>query len=88
MVDAVRNREEGKLSPSFHQPSRRPGRFSSPFDWRAARWGRPQRDLADLRWAKIVRARNAIQTGGYDDDALLDPVLAPLSVDLGDDRRD
>ena len=42
----------------------------------------------DTIWAKIVRARNAIQTGGYDDDALLDPVLAPLSVDLGDGSRD
>ena len=72
------------MSPSFRQPRR----FSWPYDWRAERWNRPQSDLADLRWGKIVRARNAIQTGGYDDDALLDPVLTPLSVDLGAGRCD
>ncbi|MCP4248546.1 MAG: hypothetical protein GY778_15970 [bacterium] len=68
------------MNPTFGQSHR----FASRFDWRAARWIQPQNDLADLRWGKIVRARNAIQTGGYDDEALLDPVLAPLSVDLGD----
>ncbi|MHC4063034.1 MAG: hypothetical protein ACYSUI_00820 [Planctomycetota bacterium] len=46
-------------------------------------WKQRVRNLPDLRWTKVVRARQSLQSGAYEREVLLDAVLASLANDIG-----
>jgi hypothetical protein len=47
------------------------------------RWAQRVRDLPDLRWGKVMRARGAVGLKVYEADSMLDTVLAPLADEIG-----
>lgn len=48
-----------------------------------AYWQQRLRDLPDLRWAKVDRARRALESGAYDAEEASDAVLASLANEIG-----
>lgn len=48
-----------------------------------AYWEQRLRELPDLRWTKVARARRALESGVYDAEEASDAVLASLANEIG-----